>query len=121
MQLKLTAICAIALSVTTTGIAYAQCSNGYCANDDSPVVGGIIISEDPYQSCNVRDQCTTKYSISYGVFGAVEYSGYQNRDTTCPLNTAKIEFPGGYKAYNGKLFRGSRTTFVCAKSDTFNN
>lgn len=116
------AISGFVLTVAGFGSALAQCSDGYCANDDSPVIGGFYVETETSRNClsyysggngNTcrRYGATTTSSNVVGSFGAV--------GSECPTNTARISMPNGYKANNGRLYKGGEMTFVCAKSDTY--
>lgn len=117
------AVVLIVVSLASPYVA-AQCSGGYCANDDSPVVGGyyVDVSYDlrctSYQSTydgltNCTNQTVAKNESVVGSFGAVS--------DRCLVNTARIEMPEGYRANNGRLYKGGSMTYVCAKADTFND
>ena len=115
---------AVGLGLLVAGFspAFAQCGDGYCANDDSPVVGGFYVETETSRDClsyyaggngNTcrRYGATTTSSNVVGSFGAV--------GSECPTNTARISMPNGYRANNGRLYKGGEMTFVCAKSDTY--
>ncbi len=117
----------LSLFLGGVGAAQAQCGNGYCANDDSPVLGGYYSETKTTRECyryhggNAQglSQCdeygpTVQTEEITSTFGAVSSGG-------CPANTARISMPNGYQANNGQFYKGGDMTYVCAKSDTYDD
>lgn len=131
-----------------SGVALATCYNGYCPNNSSPVVGGYTTWQSTCRSryCRTNNairpfgdvRLTSRYGL--GWFGNGTYLDWAVANPfECPVNTAAIQVPYGYKADNGQWYKNvfvknvwdvSRYigwggawvqghTVVCVKTDTY--
>lgn len=145
-SLALGLIAAVCLALPPAYAATSGCSNGYCANASSPVVGGYATYKSSsigqvggYAPARQGTNCVLTAVGSWSTyaaicaayapgFGAVIPPASPGGKPSCPVNTAPIYLPRGYVASNGTLYNKVTVprvgtfaggTTVCVKSDTY--